>query len=221
MEIIERNNTRIIVAILISLLIHAWLLSIDHGKTSAPVAASIRKRVTMRLVARKAPEKKTVLPVQKIIKDTEEVFHLPMPKPVVVSVKEIPPVMMPVAPAVPDLKAAPEPEIGEIGSESSVSKIETTDSPEIILATPLYRQNPPPQYPARARKRHYQGTVVLQVLVAVDGSVESLEIHQSSGHESLDRAAVKAVNNWMFEPGKKNGNSIAMQVLVPVKFQIR
>ena len=39
-------------------------------------------------------------------------------------------------------------------------------------ATPLYRQNPVPEYPLIARKRGYQGTVVLEVLVTREGKVE-------------------------------------------------
>ena len=38
-------------------------------------------------------------------------------------------------------------------------------TPPVHEATPLYRRNPVPEYPLIARKRGYQGTAVLEVLV--------------------------------------------------------
>jgi len=44
-------------------------------------------------------------------------------------------------------------------------------TPVVIEAVPLYKVNPPPEYPRLARKRGYQGTVVLDVLVDQNGKV--------------------------------------------------
>jgi len=50
------------------------------------------------------------------------------------------------------------------------------------------------RYPAEARLDRAEGKVVLKAVIRSDGSIESLEIVHSSGHESLDRAAVDLLN---------------------------
>ena len=87
-------------------------------------------------------------------------------------------------------------------------------------ATPLYRQNPVPEYPSIARKRGYQGTVVLEVLVTAEGKVKELALSASSGFSVLDQAALASVNTWLFEPGTRGGEKVDMWVKVPVRFRL-
>jgi len=88
-------------------------------------------------------------------------------------------------------------------------------------AIPLLKQNPPPVYPGSARRRGYQGSVVLKVLVGVNGSVQQVEIEQSCGYAVLDRTALSAVRGWQFEPGIRDGRKIKMWVKVPVRFELK
>ena len=87
-------------------------------------------------------------------------------------------------------------------------------------ATPLYRRNPVPEYPLTARKRGYQGTVVLEVLVNRDGKVKELILSTSSGYSVLDQAALTGVKTWLFDPGTRGGEKVDMWVKVPVRFQL-
>ncbi|MCG2775049.1 MAG: TonB family protein, partial [Desulfobacterales bacterium] len=48
-------------------------------------------------------------------------------------------------------------------------------------ARPMYRTNPSPHYPRLARKRGYEGTVVLEVLVDSNGRVKDLQVFKSGG----------------------------------------
>jgi protein TonB len=48
-------------------------------------------------------------------------------------------------------------------------------------------------YPDDARRRNLQGQLVMTVAVRRDGSVESIDIVQPSGHPTLDEAAVRTV----------------------------
>ena len=48
-------------------------------------------------------------------------------------------------------------------------------------------------YPDEARRRNLQGQLVLTVAVRRDGSVESIDVVQPSGHPILDEAAVRTV----------------------------
>jgi len=89
-----------------------------------------------------------------------------------------------------------------------------------IEATPLYRQNPPPDYPPLARRRGLEGAVQLAVLVNSRGGVNQVRLAETSGHDLLDRAAVAAVENWLFQPGKRGEQTIDMWVRVPIRFAL-
>lgn len=90
-----------------------------------------------------------------------------------------------------------------------------------VLARPLYTTNPPPPYPRLARKLGHEGVVQLEALISVAGRVDDLRIAASSGHESLDAAALEAVRSWRFSAGQRNGQPVAMRVRVPVRFSLR
>jgi len=90
------------------------------------------------------------------------------------------------------------------------------------LAYADYRVNPPPRYPIHARRRNQQGTVTLRVLVGSDGSVERVEVAESSGVESLDAAALETVRSrWRFVAARRNGASVESWVLVPIRFALK
>ena len=87
-------------------------------------------------------------------------------------------------------------------------------------AIPAYRHNEQPHYPAMAKRRGYQGEVVLHVLVDSRGSVSEIEIKATSGHSILDRAALAAVKRWRFFPATVGGKPVAMWVDVPIDFRL-
>jgi protein TonB len=102
----------------------------------------------------------------------------------------------------PDLR----PDLAEnMFDEGVVEEIEemVSISPKDVVreARPIYRKNPPPEYPKLARKRGYQGTVILEVLVDCKGKAADLRIFMSTGYPILDRVAMESVKNWLFEPG--------------------
>ncbi len=55
-----------------------------------------------------------------------------------------------------------------------------------------------PVYPELARRMHVSGVVVVQLVVAPDGSVSDAKVE--SGHALLGTAAQDAVRRWRFEP---------------------
>jgi protein TonB len=91
----------------------------------------------------------------------------------------------------------------------------------MIEARPLYRLNPPPKYPAMAKKRGYIGQVVLDVLVARSGGVADLRVYTSSGYGMLDEAAIAAVKTWVFEPAMRGNKKVKMWVRVPIRFELK
>jgi len=74
-------------------------------------------------------------------------------------------------------------------------------------------------YPAQARAVGQHGTVVLEVLVAANGSVKDLKV--VSGPPMLRQAAVDAVRRWKYQPFKLNGKAIAAQTQVQVDFKLQ
>jgi len=88
-------------------------------------------------------------------------------------------------------------------------------------AKPLYRNNPPPRYPRVAQKKGYQGTVILDVYIDKNGGVGDIKTFKSSGYPILDRAAKRAVKNWLFEPGVKGEDKVAMWVKIPIRFELK
>ena len=92
--------------------------------------------------------------------------------------------------------------------------------PALEEAQPEYSKNPPISYPRRARKKGYEGTVLLEVLVNRNGKVDDLRILASSGYAILDSSAVKSVKTWSFKPAKKGKDTVDMWVQVPVRFKL-
>lgn len=92
---------------------------------------------------------------------------------------------------------------------------------EVKNARPDYLRNPKPRYPKRARRRGYQGTVILEVLVDRTGRVDDLRVLTSSGHQILDKAARQSVKTWLFQPGMVGDKRVEMWVRVPVQFELK
>jgi TonB family protein len=78
---------------------------------------------------------------------------------------------------------------------------------------------PDPEYSEEARKARYQGTCILWLVVDRDGKPRDIRVMQSLGL-GLDEKAIEAVKLWRFEPAKKDGKPVAVQVNVEVTFRL-
>ena len=83
-----------------------------------------------------------------------------------------------------------------------------------------YLSNPPPPYPAAARRLKLQGTVTVRVMVSPDGRPTSVTLEKGSGVRILDEAALEAVRHWSFVPARRGDKAIAALVDVPVRFRL-
>ena len=70
-------------------------------------------------------------------------------------------------------------------------------------------------YPANARGQ--QGTVILQVLVGRDGTVQDAKFLQ--GSLAFARAAIEGVKPWKFKPYTMNGRAVSVQTLLTLTFK--
>ena len=78
--------------------------------------------------------------------------------------------------------------------------------------------NPHPPYPFIARKKGFEGKLILEVLVNEDGSVKRVVVGKSSGHKILDKVSKETVEKWVFIPAKKMGKAVEDNIKVPIRF---
>ena len=74
-----------------------------------------------------------------------------------------------------------------------------------------------PVYPETARRANIQGVVVLDAIIAADGTVVNL--HPLSGAESLASAAMDAVRWWRFRPYRVQGEPAPVETSLTIEFR--
>jgi protein TonB len=230
---------------LLALGVHALLFKVEMN-ISAPLPAAIRSaEVTIQLVNRPAQVKRP-MPAKPLpspgLESIEPLSPKVVPKPAPLPAKPILPQPDKTQPQPEEEPAAAEAPMAvrDTGAKSmDLSEPVISESPapvdegnppqsdsksqeaEVVsMSTPLYELNPPIEYPPLARRRNYQGTVLLDVLVGRDGTVRDLRLEKSSGYSVLDRSALAAVRTWRFEPARRGTIPIEMWVKVPVRFEM-
>jgi protein TonB len=115
----------------------------------------------------------------------------------------------------------------EVATESTSEATGPAESFDIVEAAPAamqlqYKLAPAPAYPRRALQQRLTGTVMLQVLVGVDGRPLEVKVAQSSGHRELDEAArAQVFKRWSFQPATRNGQAVQAMGMVPIAFALR
>ena len=85
-----------------------------------------------------------------------------------------------------------------------------------------YRFAPAPTYPRRAQQQRLTGTVLLQVLVGIDGRPLEVKVAQTSGHRELDEAArAQVLKRWSFQPATRDGQTVQAIGMVPIEFALK
>jgi TonB family protein len=76
-----------------------------------------------------------------------------------------------------------------------------------------------PEFSEEARKAKYQGNCVLDLVVDANGHPTNIRILNALGM-GLDEKAIESVKHWKFEPGKKDGRGVAVEIAVEVDFHL-
>lgn len=87
-------------------------------------------------------------------------------------------------------------------------------------SSPAYLFNPLPRYPAKARARDEQGTVIIVLRVNTEGLPEDVGVRETSGFDVLDRAALNAVKTWRFTPARTESRRVETRVEIPIEFKL-
>ena len=79
-----------------------------------------------------------------------------------------------------------------------------------------------PKYPKRAVTRSIEGWVKVEFTVAEDGNTRDLQVVESSKRltKQFTIAAIKAVEQWQFEPRVLDGQVIAQRSETTVQFKL-
>lgn len=85
---------------------------------------------------------------------------------------------------------------------------------------PSVIDNPTPEYDPMARQLRQQGTVVLNVLVSEDGSVEDVQVLREIPRSRLNDSAVRAVRRWRYEPAVKDGVRVKVWKTEAIHFRL-
>lgn len=129
-----------------------------------------------------------------------------------------PRVVTPAGTIPPSLKSQIAPSNGMIGGNkpmdaagAAIEPVQVAEAAERALSA----DNPSPAYPITAKGQ--QGTVILQVLIGRDGSVQDAKFMQ--GSLVFARNAIEAVRRWKFKPYLLNGRPVSVQTQMTVKFK--
>ena len=77
----------------------------------------------------------------------------------------------------------------------------------------------PPEYPLIDYLLRREGKAIVHVTFLQNGSLDQVTVERSSGHESLDQAAIDAVKKWSFRPAKE-GPPICNGINIPINFRL-
>lgn len=153
-----------------------------------------------------------------------ELAPLPAPLPAGAGAADMPEARPAPVEEKPELVEAPPAPPPQPIAETAPTQSPAGDAPAPVAATPTDRPSPlpgqrPPEYPPAALRRGDSGTVVVQVVVGVDGTALDARVIQRSGSRDLDRAALDAVRGWRFQPALSNGQPMQVSLDIPFDFK--
>jgi TonB family protein len=100
---------------------------------------------------------------------------------------------------------------------------EVTTTPKVIFA-------PDPEFPDKARHKKLSGNCVLSIVVDAEGKTQNVQVVKSiadsvnpkfkSIAREMDENAVKAVQQYRFEPATKLGKPVPYKTSVEVNYRI-
>ena len=86
------------------------------------------------------------------------------------------------------------------------------------LVPPVLLEEVEVEYPSTARRLEAGGAGVFGVVVGVEGDVIQAAVKVSTGHEELDEAALEAIRQRVYEPGRFRGRRVGVSFDLVVTF---
>ena len=102
--------------------------------------------------------------------------------------------------------------IGDTGN--AVMTADLVDVPPKAVSQSSFR------YPPSAKKNGIKGYVVLSILVSEKGSVDQVQVLESSPSGVFDAAALQGIRSWQFEPAKYQGDVVKVWAKQRIRFDL-
>ena len=238
---------RMAIMAILSFALHGWLLwatparetpapsgvvALKLGQVKLVTAAPLQKSVEQAKAKKNAVEKTNS--VEAFVKPVKSVSPEPLEKKRAKKLlaekkpgeqKSVPqqtvasPISAPMSEPIQD--AVADSESTQQSSAPASAKQQSVNEESVLVERPAFASPPgAPVYPALARQRRQQGTVVVEVQLDRTGTQVVRRLLQSSGVDSLDEAALKAVEAWEFLPYRENGRARLSRVRLPIRFSL-
>ena len=112
----------------------------------------------------------------------------------------------------------------KFNKESKVNTNITSPTSKNIKSRAKYKigtiENPHPEYPIIARKKGWQGRLLLAVHIDKNGNVLNVHVKETSGFEVLDKVSVKTIRDWKFLPARYGDSNVEDNINIPVSFKL-
>ena len=112
----------------------------------------------------------------------------------------------------------------KFNKESNVNTNITSPTSKNIKSRAKYKigtiENPHPEYPIIARKKGWQGRLLLAVHIDKNGNVLNVHVKETSGFEVLDKVSVKTIRDWKFLPARHGDSNVEDNINIPVSFKL-
>jgi protein TonB len=220
-----------------SVLVHAAVLALIVSRlgTKPTDEPSVAPPIAIELAAPSQPApavSRPVEPAHRAAPRTVAQAHdsKPPPQALAASARQVPVAAHPAAKLAPPTQATASAQAAKLAAPSAApaapasGAMADAPAPEPVVTPPIgnaaYLHNPPPRYPQSAQEEGWEGRAVLRVHVDANGHPISVELHQSSGHDVLDKAALAATRQWTFVPAKRGTTPIDGWVDVPLEFRL-
>ena len=77
------------------------------------------------------------------------------------------------------------------------------------------------EYPKLLRDAGVGGSCEVWIRISAGGAVEDVQVNQSSGHPSLDAAALRVGQTMTFSPAMNRDKQVSVWVSIPITFQVQ
>ena len=88
----------------------------------------------------------------------------------------------------------------------------------LLSIAPVPLDQPQPRYPQTAKAAHITGTVIVEIIVGVDGRVQSAKVVK--GGAPFEAPTLDAVKRWRYMPVMHQGKPIVWKSNVTIRFQL-
>ena len=209
-KLLQKCNTRLGRALLASIALHVFVLSLPQLESHRHAPA-----LALPLVVHLHPMEAVPRPLSVV---TPKIPSQPRRKASQQTTPEMPQLVA-TTPDTASVQVAPEPAAPAPTTQSASVAPEHAQQvtpPEFAA----YLRNTKPRYPASARRNGESGTVLLKVLVTREGLAGRVELESSSASNALDQSALETVKHWRFTPAKRGDDPVEIWVRVPIAFRL-